>query len=281
MSESPELKPSNRPSIAVEAEFEIWQNVRSETRRRLTGAVTIGYLYLLAALAVGGYLMVTVAGVCESGIILEDWEPVEIEMGWMLQIAWFYAGLAIAATIAYPLILLLIFGKLPSELSRFLNSIPFIGSTVRAVSMADFCQSIYRCVLNSLTFGDAMARASKDVRDASLRRWSADSSRRLAAGQSLPSVLAMSPMREQPIAALSALVRDELSSEDTRRVWHQAASQCHSLAISRLRRTTQFLSVSCMLVSALLAAFAVLMSAVFLGYALRGISYGGFLSGLM
>lgn len=256
----------NRPhgvfpdSIAAQAELEIWQGIREDTRRRLIRVISVGFLYLLAALAVGAYLMVAVADAAGGADVLMSWYGDQLDTPSIDPLAWSYGGLAMVATIIYGLTLLLIHDKLPPSLCRIVGSMPWIGSTVRIVAVGEFCQSIYLSVLRSQTYGDAFARASAEVRHADLRRWSGDSSQRMESGQSLASVLQSSPIQDQPLFAAASLVANGLSANETVQVWHHAAAECHLLAGSRLERTTLIISATCLFVSVLIASFALLIS---------------------
>ena len=161
-------------SIATTAELELWQSIREDTRRRLTRVVSIGVLYLLAALAVGMYLILTMAEVASDTVVLRSWRPEMIDVTWLG-----YAVAAIIAIIGYLLVLMMILQRLPALLSRIVGAMPWIGSTMRMVAMAEFCQSIYQSLLHSQTYGDALQQASKSVHHAGLRHWSAISSKRI------------------------------------------------------------------------------------------------------
>ena len=86
-------------SIATTAELELWQSIREDTRRRLTRVVSIGVLYLLAALAVGMYLILTMAEVASDTVVLRSWRPEMIDVTWMKMTALGYAVAAIIAII--------------------------------------------------------------------------------------------------------------------------------------------------------------------------------------
>ena len=260
-------------SIAQEAEFEIWRSIRDDTRRRLTVAITVGFLYFLAALAVGAYLILTVAEVGRETVFLKDWEPERIDVVWLTQIALGYGGLALVAVIGYALTLMLIRDKLPPWLCRIVGAMPWIGSTIGIVSMGEFCQSIYQSILRRQTYSDAFAQASMVVGDARLRRWSGNSSKRIESGNSLVSVFQSSPIQDQPLSAVTAFVAKELSVNESVRVWHHATAECHLLAQSRLARTTLVISITCLLASVLIAIFAMFLSGMLMRVLLQGLTY--------
>lgn len=261
-------------SIAVKAEFQRWENIRDLSRRQLSGTITIGFLYLMGSLAVGGYLLVTIREIAKDAAILRGWQVETIEIGWMDQVAWCYVVIALGAVILFPCLLLLIQGKSPSFLARWLEHLPWIGSTMRIIAIGDFCQSIYHGILQSQTYETAFATAAENVRHPGLSRWAMDSSKQIQAGRSPSSVLANSPIRDQPLTVVSVMVDSDLSAEQTVATWHDTTAQCHHLAESRAHRAKQFISTSTLLVCVMLAAFALLVSAVFMTSMISGLAQG-------
>ena len=264
-------------SIATTAELELWQSIREDTRRRLTRVVSIGVLYLLAALAVGMYLILTMAEVASDTVVLRSWRPEMIDVTWMKMTALGYAVAAIIAIIGYLLVLMMILQRLPALLSTIVGAMPWIGSTMRMVAMAEFCQSIYQSLLHSQTYGDALQQASKSVHHAGLRHWSAISSKRIELGHPLSMVLQSSPIQDQPLSAVAALATEELATEQTTeravQIWHRATSECHVLAQSRLDRTAAVVSISFLLASVFIAFFALLLMGMSMQTQIRGLMY--------
>lgn len=70
-------------SIAVKAEFQRWEHVRDQARRQLTSTLTFGFMYLMASLAVGGYLLLTVREIARDAAIFQGWQIESVEIGWM------------------------------------------------------------------------------------------------------------------------------------------------------------------------------------------------------
>lgn len=257
-------------SIGQRAEWERWQRSRHATRRRLRSAVTAAFLYLMAALAVGAYLIVVVKEVSRGTVITSNWTYEQIDFSWMTQVAWGYGALAALAIVAYPLLLLLIDGRLPALLARLMRWIPGIGSTMQMVALGEFCESMYQSVARSKTYGEALAQASNSVRDSAMRQWSARASQQVAAGQSFARVLRTSPIHDQPLPALHAWVQNDITWVEALRVWHRAAAQCHVQSQRRLNRTVQAISLSCLLACVFLAAFGMLIAATTTSMALEG-----------
>ncbi|WP_186775005.1 type II secretion system F family protein [Allorhodopirellula solitaria] len=261
-------------TIAQQAEVELWTRGRESTRRRLSGAVTGSFLYIVAALAVGAYLILAVAAVADGSTTITGWnwglDEREIDLDWMRQIAWGYAGLAILAVIVYPLTRLLVSGKLPPVLASIMRCLPGIGRTMRTVELGEFCQSMYRSVAHSKTYGEAFSEASRELQDASMRRWSAQAAEDIEAGQSIADVLRSSPITDLPLPVVLAFVDGQHSHRESLRVWHEAARDCHLHAQRQLKRTTQVVSFSCLFVSVFLAALGLLLAATITNMVLQG-----------
>lgn len=256
------MNPPGKPgtSIADEAEFERWQDIRNETRRRLTVAILVALCYLLASLAVGSYLIRALAEVAQGAFPIMSWYPKNIATSWIEGIVWVYAGLAVIVTVSGILLIALVHGKLPASLSRLVCSTPWIGSTIRIVAMGEFCQAVYQSVLKSQTYTDALEQASRDVRLSDLRQWTKRSSQRLESGISIAIVLQSFPIPDQPLFAVAALIAQPRSSKESAQVWHDATEECHVTAQSRMNRTALVISVTCLLASVLIASFALLIS---------------------
>ncbi|QEF99087.1 hypothetical protein Mal15_31470 [Stieleria maiorica] len=259
--------------IAEQAELEIWQGIRDDTRRRLLKTVTVGVIYLIAALAVGAYLIVTIADVGRENVVLRGWQPVVVDVGWMLTIATGYGALAVTAFVGYLVTLLWIQDKLPAAAFQIVDGVPWIGSTIRVVAMGEFCQSIFQSLLRSQPIGVALDQASSAVGHAGMRRWSALASKRIEFGHPLAHVLQSSPIQDPPLSAVAAFAMQKLPASDSVDVWRRATSECHLLAQSRLDRTAMAVSVCCLLASVFIAFFALLLSGIAMRTMLQGLTY--------
>ncbi|KAA1261244.1 hypothetical protein LF1_37900 [Rubripirellula obstinata] len=261
----------NAISITKQAELEIWRDVRRETCRRLTSAITIGFVYLLAALAVGAFLFLTISEVGNDFVYLENWEERDLGLGTIAGVAKCYLGLAFVAIVSYVLVLLFIHQKLPADLSRIFHAIPWVGSTISMMGMAEFCESYYRSMLAQRTDVDALAAASSDIGDPVLRRWSNRAGQRADAGQPLSLILRSSPIDDQPLSIIAAFINQTISSDEAKSIWHHAARECHTLVQSRLHRSLHFLHFGFMLTSVALAALAMMMSTTFMATMINGL----------
>ena len=168
--------------IAEQAEVELWESLRSEIRRRLFVAVSVGAFYMLVASMVGMFLIHTLATMNDESVFLLTWSGDALNTTTMNPILWAYACLAVAVIVGYGVSMLLIGGLLPANLCAIVGSLPWIGSTMRIVSMGEFCQSIYQSVLAVKSYPEAFATASESVRNADLRRWLKLSAKRIEYG---------------------------------------------------------------------------------------------------
>lgn len=248
-------------SIAEQAQRELWQQIRSQTRRRLARSASIGLLYLLASLAVGAYLLMAVGEISSDTFYLDGWELKPVRLEWMMQLVWGYAGFAVLIVLAYIALLLLVFDKLPAIGCSILRGVPCVGSTTRVISLGEFCEAVYRSVIQSQPYHVAFDRAVNAIGNADLSQWSARAARQVQAGFSVPTVLRTAPIRDLPLSAVIALISHDLSAEQTTRVWQQATEECHQLARSRVTRTAQLISITCVLLSVMLACMALFVSA--------------------
>lgn len=264
---------SNHQSIGDVAEAELWLGIRREAKRKLAGVLSVGLLYLLSALAVGSYLIVSMANVGEEFIYLRGWKTESFELHWMNQIAVGYAALAVFVATGYVLAVLMIFNKLPAFFYQLFWSIPWLGSTLRAVVMGEFCQSMYQSLRLSKTYGEGLAAVSSDTRNAGLGSWAKHSAHRFEAGYSLESVLGSSPLKDQPISALRTFLSRDLPLDESTHVWHNAAVECHLLVQSRLSRATLVITTTCLLASVLLASLALFFSGTMMQLGVRGFVY--------
>ncbi|MCA9136871.1 MAG: hypothetical protein KDB00_08930 [Planctomycetales bacterium] len=266
-------------SIADQANFESWQNTRSETRRQLASTLSVGLFYLLAALAVGAYLLLAFDELLETADLGEgifyyaNWEEHRFNLPWIPLLAWGYGAAGLIAVAGYVLAILAIFDRCPASLYSFIAKIPLFGSTLRALSLGDFCQSIYQSVAQRCTYDDAMSRAANVIRNAGMRQWSHQSSLRLQSGQSVDSILKSSPIRDQPLAAVSVMAAKPMTDTQTAAIWCRAAEECHLLAQSRLERTKIVISTTCMIASVSIASLAMLTTVRILRIILRGMFY--------
>ncbi|MCD0459250.1 hypothetical protein [Roseiconus lacunae] len=252
--------PNYLDSPACQAEMQMWQSIRDDTRRQLTKVTTLGFFYVLAALAVGGYLMQIMQQAAQYFAQISGWEWVPIDASWMTSFIWGYALFAVVAVAAYLIGQLLIWDRLPSSLYTICSWVPWVGSTMRAIALGEWCQSIYTSVLEDRPYASALGHASESIRNSSLRYWSGVIARRMEGGQSLALLITTSPIRDQPVCATSVFLAGDHSKQDSIRIWRRATVECHQLAQSRLGRTTLFVSVTCLLISVLLAGLALFLT---------------------
>ena len=263
----------NDLTIDQATQLEIWQSIRAEIRRRLTVVITIGFLYLVAALAVGAYLLSMVGEIGRDLVYLDDrWNEQPLGTERLLDYAAGYAVLAIFGLIAYVLILAYVHDRLPAWMCGCMSWIPLIGSTVRMLGVGDFCGSIFRSVIGQRTYGEAFRIASSDISDPRLRRWSMMSATRIDAGQPLSTVLRSVPVDDVPLNAVSTILDRLSASADTDRIWRFAANECHTVVQSRLSRTIQMISGLFLLISLTVATGAMLVSSMFMTTTIEGLS---------
>ncbi|WDQ16360.1 hypothetical protein [Rhodopirellula sp. P2] len=262
-------------SIADQAEVETWAAIRSNGRSSLSHAATLSLLYLLAALAVGAFLLSAVAQICEGTVYYVGWDEEELLVAWMRNLMWVYAGGAAIALTGWLLVQLSLRGRLPSVLSAVVAKIPGVGRAIQTIALADFCESIYRSVVGSQTYGDAFRFAAQETRFTPLQNWAVHSALQLDAGQSWEHALSHPPIKDHPLAAVTALGQGQLSREETMRMWYQAASDSHSLIESRSQRSVRNLFRIGLIGAVLTAGFAILAANTAIVSMINGLTFFG------
>lgn len=262
-------------TISDQAELEMWSVIRDDARSSLSRATTIGFIYLIAALAVGTFLLSAVAELSEDAVYYVGWEEKEVVVTWMRSMMWVYAGIAVIAGIGWLVVQLSLRGSLPVVVATIISKIPGLGRAIQTIAMANFCQSIYQSVVNSKTYGDAFRAASDETRFTPLRLWIDRSAARLDSGQSWEHALLRPPIKDHPLAAVIAMGQSQLSREETIRMWHQAASDSHWLLQTRSQRTVRHLFRVGLIGALFTAGLAILSTNTNIVLMLDGLTYSG------
>lgn len=259
--------------ISDQAEMETWAAMRDNARSSLSYATTISFLYLIAALAVGAFLLSAVAELCEGAIYYVGWEEQTVMVAWMRSMMWVYASVAATAGLGWLMVQLSLRYRLPVLISAIISKIPGLGRAIQNIALADFCQSIYRSVVNSETYVEAFRAASNETLFTPLRLWIDQSAKRLDSGQSWEHALRYPPIKDHSIAAVIAMGQNPLSSEETIRMWHQAASDSHLLLQTRSQRTVRHLLRVGLIASVFTAGFAIMATTTNIIFMLDGLSF--------
>ncbi|MCC9600902.1 hypothetical protein LOC67_10015 [Stieleria sp. JC731] len=251
-------------SIAFSAEISTWQSIRDDVRKRLSRSTTIGFLYVLAAVGVGSYLLSVIKEAADYFYVMTDFDFEPIDAQWMDLLTWGYGILGGLTVLAYLASQLMIWDRMPASLFSITGFIPWIGSTTRMLAIGEFCQLIYESVTSNQPYDEAMQLAAAKAKNPSFRSWMEQTSHRLKAGQSIAHVLGSAPVRDQPICAMNALLQKEANQEETIFLWHQASAESHLLVQSRLGRTNLFFSGTCMLIATFLAGLALFVTSTYM-----------------
>ncbi|EGF29126.1 hypothetical protein [Rhodopirellula baltica] len=263
------------PTISDQAEAEMWSVIRDDARSSLSRATTVSFIYLIAALAVGAFLLSAVAELSEDAVYYVGWEEKEVLITWMRSLIWVYAGIAVAASVIWILVQLSLRGSLPVVIATIVSKIPGLGRAIQTIALANFCQSIYRSVVNSKTYGDAFRAASDETRFTPLRPWIDRSAARLDSGQSWENALLRPPIKDHPLAAVIAIGQSQLSREETIHMWHRAASDSHWLLQTRSQRTVRHLFRVGLIGSLFTAGLAILATNTNIVLMIEGLTFTG------
>ncbi|MCC9655115.1 hypothetical protein [Rhodopirellula halodulae] len=259
-------------TIANQADLERWTNIRTDSRREVLRAITFGLIYLLAALAVGAYLLISVEAITDGTIIFVGWDVVEVSFPWMNVLAWIYAGLAVSFILLFVVFQLSLRHRLPATLVRLVAICPILGRVQQTLASAETLQSVYHAVLAEQPYGDAFQTAADEIQSPLWKRWASSVSTRFQAGQTIEKAMRQVPLIDHPIAAVITLGQDTLTHAETVRLWHQATEECHALLQSRTRRSIRFISHTGVIIATLLAGMAILSSNTYLVQMMEGLT---------
>gem|GEM_PF-6564006 len=121
------------PTISDQAEAEMWSVIRDDARSSLSRATTVSFIYLIAALAVGAFLLSAVAELSEDAVYYVGWEEKEVLITWMRSLIWVYAGIAVAASVIWILVQLSLRGSLPVVIATIVSKIPGLGRAIQTI----------------------------------------------------------------------------------------------------------------------------------------------------
>lgn len=251
----------------------IWENVRRQTRRRLTIVLTTGTLYLIASILIGGFLLSSTLSIFEGFKDLDDWESVSV--GWIGAASaarWCIASAGFVV-IFYGLLLSYIYDKLPSWVCVLMAGLPWIGWTVRMIGVGELCTGLYVGVSQNLTYHDVLKMASKSIAAPQMRRWSARAAASVEAGESFANILSSAPSRDVPLFAASVLVGNQSSRSDPGELWRFTGEQSHFLIQSRMVRTTQIIGGLLITLSLSIASIGLICSAMYMIRSIEGLVY--------
>ncbi|OYP34909.1 hypothetical protein [Rhodopirellula sp. MGV] len=260
--------------VAFEAQLETWQTVRADIKHQIAKITTLAVVYLLASLAIGGLLLSKMLELSDGFLFVVGWRQyTPVEMGWLHSVLLGYLAAGLGVALLFVLVQAIVWNWLPSGLFDLVAMIPWVGSTVRAIALGEFFQSIYKSVSLDQTYARAFESAAEQIRNSSLRRWARIAAGRIESGQSLESLISTIPIHDQPVCVLGVLISQHPNQVQTLQLWHHATEECHRLAESRLYRTRLFIHVTCLLTSVFIAGLALFFT---VGYAIvmiRGLSY--------
>ena len=82
-------------------------------------------------------------------------------------------------------------------------------------------------------------------------------------------MLESTPIDDQPLAVISAVIPSLKNTGDSVYLWHEAAAECHAVLQARLKRGLKFVSLWSLLISVSLAGSPFVLATFFLSYHLR------------
>ncbi len=259
-------------SIAQRARIDHWDEMRKQIRSRMIRLVLSGTGYLLISFLIGAMFIEMMGAVARETVYLQGWEATELEVEWMSKVILLYTLAAGLVTITSAMVLLFIGNRIPAWLCNGFFKVPFIGPTLECLAAAELCQSVYQSVITKSTYFSAFKKASGELKQPVVVRWTGAASSRLEDGEVLSDILKTIPLSVPPLAILSSLFKEQGNPEHARRSWENAAAELHRLAQSRFERTRLFVSNVILLISAFIASYAIYYSSSFMLLALRGLT---------
>jgi type II secretory pathway component PulF len=144
----------------------------------------------------------------------------------------------------------------------FWNRVPFVGSTYRAIDLAEMSEEISQALSVGWTFPLALRTAANQSKSATLRRWLWIGASHLDRGDSFESVLDTCPLRAHWLRGMSQLLSSPKTTGQLAEQWRSASDGLHHLMINRGRRAAIALVPATVIfsVSVLLLAWVNLMS---------------------
>lgn len=258
-------------TIGQTAMLQTWQEIRLDARRRMLFTATLGFLYVIASLLVGAYLLHALDRIVDDvPDPSRSWLSSEtIELAWLSSVALAYLVATVIVGAALAFVILMLVGRLPKFLSPIAARTPVFGAICRIMSAGEFCQSLYRSVVQQKTYADAFGEAADEIREASIRHWAKHSSTRIAQGELVQNVLESTPIDDQPLAVISAVIPSLKNTGDSVYLWHEASAECHAVLQTRLKRGLKFVSLWSLLISVSLAGSPFVLATLFISFHLR------------
>lgn len=257
-------------SSAVEAKVRVWDQVRRELRWRLIRALSLSLCYLLAAFAVGAYLLQATGSLLDEDFL--DSLPGTVSPEQL--ISFLLVAYAIAAVVLLALMsfcFLTLFDRLPAGLQPVAAILPSFGSATSSLSLSAFWSSFYRSVTKAQPYETAFETASRELTNPAMRKWASLGALWISRGHGLEEVFVYAPLSDCSTRAAAALLKSNRDPERVAEVVERAASGSHQLAYSRVLRTSRVIFATGILGSAIVSLFA-LSGVIYLTYDLiRGL----------
>ncbi len=248
---------ANQSSSFAEASLNASRHeMATSIRRRLAICVLIGLLYWLAALLVGVSLFASLAPIALDIRAFYWWGSFEALAKWpMAIIQAAYITLALFTFLIVSLFAWRI-GAAPRWLEAFWDFVPFVGSTLRSLDLAEMSHSIYQCVTNGQTYEQAFQLTARRTRSSRLKYWLTTSAVDLRAGQDVDQVLERFPIRGEWLSGWTTGLGINGTREQTEHLWSVAAERMFEMATHRVERACQFIPTFLMVLSAATASIA-------------------------
>ncbi len=141
------------------------------------------------------------------------------------------------------------------RVERFWNQVPFIGSTYRAIDLAQMCEAIYQALSASWTYPQALRTAASQSKSMLLRDWLLQGAARIEGGESFEAVMSTCPLRASLLSGMSPILSTPTSGNVWLEQWRIVSDRLHQLMIRRACRIATVLAPAVVLLSIVILAF--------------------------
>jgi type II secretory pathway component PulF len=140
-------------------------------------------------------------------------------------------------------------------IESFWNRMPLIGSTFRAIDLAQMSEAIYQSLSAGWTYPQALRTAASQAQSALLRDWLIDGAERLDRGESFETVMNACPLHASLLAGMSQILSSTQPDSSMLDQWQIVSDRLHQLMIRRLRRISMVLAPASVMLSIAILVF--------------------------
>ena len=268
-------QPTATNSVASLTRFALLQRSRNETRGQVIAVSVLGWFYLICSFAVGLFLLNTAAPFALTliaGLELDERDSNEIASAIRFYMGLFWFGVAVTVVMGF-LFLIRLLPRSPAWNEWIWDYVPMIGPTLRAIDLAEMAESFYLSLVAGQDYAMAFGSASQSSRSTRLSRWLLRSKQRVEDGETLHGVARDLPVKGEFISGVFGSLASIHTASSVVDVWRETSLRMHSMMLRRGVRVRTVLAPILVVVSMLIACFALMLSIGALYRVIQFISY--------